>query len=610
MSTEVREDLRLSLGEGAIRHPDREQPFELGAPVFMPDVTGLSELLEHWADRRSGLACAYFIDMDNKVSTLRWGELRDAASRWAGAMAARGVRPLDRVLLALPTSAALLTAFFACQWLGATPCIVEAPVHGKGLASWCDRVLPKLSLVEPRLIITEASLTDLVQAGLAQLGSVQQVVDPALLASGRGLPRCAANSAPAILQFTSGTTSQPKAVVCSPSAVLANLRGIGGDCRQFHAGDLMLGWLPLFHDMGLVATTLSALAHGIPVALMPPAAFVLRPARWLWAAHMFRASLAFAPNFAFRLCLRRLGEGHAELAGLDLSAWRCIFNAAEFIHADTARAFSARYAAYGLPAQALTPAYGMAEMTVGVSSRESGAPLHVDVISRAELGRDRAQPSPPGSADAIELVSLGRVFAGHELAIHDEHGQPLPERCQGEIVLRGPSLFDGYYRDPVATREVSRAGWLRTGDLGYLAQGEVYITGRCKDLIIRGGENLHPHLLEEAASGVPGVRAGRVAAVGLLSALAGTEEIALLVETGETAPENLRRLRYEIENAVQRSTGLRPDHVLLVAPNSVPVTTSGKIRRASARETILRNLAREAPSASTFGSRADPRAST
>jgi acyl-CoA synthetase (AMP-forming)/AMP-acid ligase II len=315
---------------------------------------------------------------------------------------------------------------------------------------------------------------------------------------------------------------------------------------------------------------------------------------------MFRGSLAFAPNFAFRLCLRRLAQGHAELADLDLSSWRCAFNAAEFIHAETARSFSAQFAGYGLPAHAMTPAYGMAEMTVGVSSRENGAPLSVDLISRVELGRtQQAERGEPGSLDAIELVSLGRVFAGHELEIHDAEGRALPERCQGEIVLRGPSLFDGYYRDPEATCAVLRDGWLHTGDLGYLAAGEVYITGRSKDLIIRGGENHHPHLLEEAAGAVPGVRAGRVAAVGLVSALAGTEEVALLVETGETDNANRERLRREIESSVLRVSGLRPDHVVLVAPNTVPVTTSGKIRRASARETILRSLAQRAPSAQT-----------
>jgi fatty-acyl-CoA synthase len=589
--------VRMASAEAPIRHPDRQQPFTLGAPVSVPDVATLAELLAHWAALRPEQPCAYFLDLEDDVTTLTWGTLRDEARRWAAALAELGVAAGDRVLLALPTSADLLIAFFACQWLAATPCITDTPTRGKGLSSWCERISPKLALIAPRVLIAESSMADLVRDGLAQAGTAQQVIGTSSLCahtqpgSGVELPYRAATGSPAILQFTSGTTSQPKAVACSQRAVLANLRAIGGETRQFHAGDLMVGWLPLFHDMGLVATTLAALAHGIPVALMPAAAFVLRPARWLWAIHMFRGSLAFAPNFAFRLCVRRLPEGHRELAQLDLSSWRTAFNAAEFIHAETTRSFSARFAPHGLPERAITPAYGMAEMTVGVSSRESGQPLAVDVISRAQLSRTARAESSALGTDALELVSLGRVFGGHELAVHDAQGKALPERTEGEIVLRGPSLFDGYFQNPAATREVLRDGWLYTGDLGYLADGEVYITGRSKDVIIRGGENLHPHLLEEAAGSVAGVRAGRVAAVGLPSAALGTEQVALLVETGETGPESLQRMRREIEATVKRASGLCPDHVLLVAPNTVPVTTSGKIRRASARETILRKLA-------------------
>jgi acyl-CoA synthetase (AMP-forming)/AMP-acid ligase II len=562
----------------------------LGAPASVPAVSNLAELLAHWARVCPERAAAYFLDLEGQATRLGWGELHAAAMQGALALSAQGVVASDRVLLALPTSAELLIAFFACQWLGALPCIVDVPARGRGLRPWCDKVLPKLALVKPRLVIVEPGLATDVQAGLAQAEPGSRVISVAALAEGAARFCAPTPGASAILQFTSGTTSQPKAVVCTQRAVLANLRAIGGGVRQFHQGDLMVGWLPLFHDMGLVATTLAALAHGLPAALMPPAAFVLRPARWLWAVHRFRASLAFAPNFAYRLCVRRLAAGDPELSGLDLSSWRCAFNAAEFIHADTARSFSTRFAPYGLPLHAITPAYGMAEMAVGVSSRPFSQPLRVDQISRAALARDgEARRCAPGD-DALDLVSLGRVFDEHELQIHDAHGRPLPERHEGEIVLRGPSLFEGYYQNPDATRAVLRDGWLRTGDLGYLAEGEVYITGRSKDVIIRGGENHHPHLLEEAAGAVAGVRAGRVAAVGLASAAEGTEQVALLVETGETSSEAQQRMRREIELSVQRASGLKPDHVVLVRPNTVPITTSGKIRRASAREAILREL--------------------
>jgi fatty-acyl-CoA synthase len=577
------------LGPGAERHPDRSAPLTLGAPAGVPPVESLVELLEHRAEQRGDI-CAYFIDLNDNIRRLSYDTLRTRARRWASRLRELGVEPGDRVLIALPTGEELLVAFFACQYCAALPCIVEAPAKGRALAAWCGRIGPKLKLAEPLVLVVEASLRDAVRSGLEPLGSLPCLVDPDWLDPGSPLATPVVGRT-ALLQFTSGTTSHPKAVVCSQAAVLENLRCIGSGVRQFRERDLMIGWLPLFHDMGLVATTLAAVAHGIPVALMPPAAFVLRPARFLWAVHVLRASLSFAPNFAYRLCLRRLAEADPELEGLDLSSWRIAFNAAEFVQAETARAFSARFARYGLPANAMTPAYGMAEMAVGISSHDPAAALRVDLVSRECLARDgQARAVARESPDALELVSLGRVMAGHQLEIRDPLGNALPERHQGEIVLRGPSLFDGYFRDPEATRGVLSAGWLRTGDLGYLADGEVFITGRAKDLIIRGGENHHPHLLEDAASGVAGVRSGCVAAVGLLSETSGTEQIALLVETRETGDEARQRLRRAIEEAVQRVSGLRPDHVLLVSPNRVPVTTSGKVRRAAAREVIMQEL--------------------
>jgi fatty-acyl-CoA synthase len=302
--------VRLGPGKDAGRHPDREIPVPLGAPAVVPTVSTLWEVLEYWAAAREDRACAYFIGVDDVVTSLGWSTLRDRALRCACGLAAVGVLPGETVAIALPTGEDLLVAFFACQRLGALPCIMDPPGRGRGFSVWCDRALPKLTLAEPRVLIADNEMLDALRDALARAATPWRVIGlSAITSMGTATgepPKPSAPYGPAILQFTSGTTSQPKAVVCSQEAVLANLRCIGGEVRQFYEGDLMVGWLPLFHDMGLVATTLAALSHGMAVALMSPAAFVLRPARWLWAMHTLRGTISFAPNFAFRMCVRRL----------------------------------------------------------------------------------------------------------------------------------------------------------------------------------------------------------------------------------------------------------------------------------------------------------------
>lgn len=581
----------LQLGPGAGRHPDREPSLGASAPAVMAPAQTLPEAVAHWAKVRPAHPLFYFVDLEDGLTVLTAGALHHNALRVAASLRARGVRPGNRVALSFETSPDFIECFVACGLLGATPCLIELPSTKAAARSWSARLRVKLTLLGARGIVIDPDFADLAQESLADLplGPGEErpfVAVPEALADEAAPFELLSVDADevAFIQFTSGTTEAPRGVQVSHRALLANCAAIGERSR-WNVDDLMVCWLPLSHDMGLVASTLASLLHGIPTALLPPLGFLLKPARWLWAIHYFRATSSFAPNFAYQLCVKRIKPG--ELEGLDLSSWARAYNAAEFIHADTVRHFTERFRAHGFDHDAWRPSYGMAEMVVGVSLREPDEPVHVETISRSALASTRrAVHLSEEGPDALAVFSVGRVLRGIEVRVVDDEGEAVGERHQGEILLRGTSLFGGYFRDPEATRSVLRDGWLHTGDLGYLAGGQLFICGRNKDLIIKAGENHHPYTLENAAGQVAGVRAGCVAAVGISNPHTGTEDVLIVAETSEVEPEALRQLCKRVEEAVSRGSGVRPDRVLLVAPHTVPKTTSGKIQRAAIRKNI------------------------
>jgi acyl-CoA synthetase (AMP-forming)/AMP-acid ligase II len=570
------------LEPGAAIHPDRLSPHPRPALAELPVGESLGQVLLHHGRQRPDAAFGYFIDGDGLVERVSWRDALGRAEAVAISLAQTGAHPGERVVLALPTSLDLLVGFVACQLLGAVPCIVEPPPAGRGLKPWALRLVPKLSVLQPCAIVTSSDSVEPVREALPEQHALIVDARPAHAPERLTWYR-APDTAPAFLQFTSGTTDRPKAVACSHRAIFANIRGFAR-LGLWNEGDLLVNWLPLFHDMGLVASTLAPILHGIPVALMSPQMFLMRPARWLWAIHAMRGTISFAPNFAYQLCVKRVEE--QDTVGLDLSCWRLAMNAAEFVHADTLDKFEGRFASAGFSRSAFTPSYGMAEMVVGISTKRPGEPVIVDRISRSILRRDgRAVPASEDD-DATEIVQVGTVLEGHDVRIADANGNELAEREEGEIQIRGPSLFSGYYGNEAATNEVIVDGWLRTGDLGYLAGGRLFVSGRAKDVIIRGGENFHPHSLELAAATVLGVREGCVAAVGVPNLVSGTEDVVVAYETQETLPETLMAMGRRIEDVLQRCTGLRPDRVIPLAPRAIPKTTSGKIQRGLVRKLL------------------------
>jgi 1-acyl-sn-glycerol-3-phosphate acyltransferase len=363
-----------------------------------------------------------------------------------------------------------------------------------------------------------------------------------------------------------------------------------------------VSWLPLYHDMGLIGAWLMPLYFGMPVVVLSPLAYLSRPARWLRAFHSYRGTISAAPNFAYELAGAKIAE--EEIQGLDLSAWRAALNGAEPVLPATLERFAKRFAKCGFQREALLPVYGLAEASLAVAIPPVGRGPLVDHLDRAAFEREgRAVPQPPCTtapdtetgakedSNVISFVSMGPPVPGQEVRIVDERGEDVGDRVEGKLWFRGPSTTQGYYRNEAATSallpEGAAAGWVNSGDRAYRADGEIYITGRVKDIIIHAGHNLYPHEIEDAVARVPGVRKGCVVAFGAADPNAGTERLVIVAESRERNRDARARLAQAITAQVTEMLGLPPNLVEIVSPNVIPKTSSGKLRRDATKQLFL-----------------------
>lgn len=511
---------------------------------------------------------------------VEWVQFHDEARSMAAAMQARGVVPGSHVGLLGPTSRPLVTAIQATWLCGAAIVVLPLPMRMGSIEEFVAQTRVRLASADVDLLLIDPDLAPFVEPipgdpPMAQFAEVMgKVPSSAFVRPPDDL------DALAILQFTSGSTSDPKGVMLPHRQVGANLDAIALGTALDPDVDVLISWLPLYHDMGLIGLMSLGMTTGTDLVLAAPQDFLASPLRWAEWFDRYQGTATAGPNFSYSLLARALGRSST----LDLSRWRIALNGAEPIDPKTVEAFCAAGAAHKLDPRAVFPAYGMAEAVLAVSFPEPFTGMGVDVVDRRVLeDNNYAAALEAGGEGSRSLVKLGRAVKGLELRIVDAGGNSLSEREVGEVQVRGASITTGYYKRPEVTAASFDGEWLHTGDLGYFAEGDLVVCGRSKDMIIVGGRNVFPEDVERAAAEVEGVRPGNVIAFGI-EGKKGKETIVVIAETKATDIVSTRKL---VAERVLASVGLPASEIVLVEPGTIPKTSSGKLQRSLCRTRYL-----------------------
>jgi fatty-acyl-CoA synthase len=528
-----------------------------------------------------------FLPDDEAAAETRLGyrALYLEARALASVLDGRGVRRGDRVLLVLPTSPDFVITFFALLRLGAVPCPSYPPAALEKADVGLERLRHIARHAGATLCITNRELHPLLGDLAHAVPGMRDVVDTEeLFASRPGADRRsdARPEDPAFIQYTSGSTSHPKGVLLGHHNLVCNVHAIG-QALKINRHDVGVSWLPLYHDMGLIGVLLFCIYWRLPLALLSPGAFLLKPARWLWAIHRFRGTLSPSPNFGYARCITHVRA--PQRAGLDLSSWRLALNGAEPVNAGTLRAFEEAFAPHGFSPGAMLPVYGLAESSLAVTFARPGEPVRHLAVDRAALAAGRVRPAAAGRP-AIELVCVGEPVPGHDVRVVDSAGMEVDPDEVGHIVVKGPSVMQAYFGDAAATAAVVRDGWLWTGDLGFFAGGGLFVAGRAKDLIIVGGKNHYAEDVERVAESVEGVRAGGAAAFGVYDEERARDLLVVVCESARSG-EDAAPLADAVNERVCAECRVTPDEVVIVPPGTIPRTSSGKRQRSLCRQQYL-----------------------
>jgi len=542
-------------------------------------------------------------------TAVTFGELYERASAAARELGRRGITNGHAVAIMLPTGPEFFYTFMGVLLAGGVPVPIYPPFRADRIAEYAERQSAILANAGAKLLVTFRQAETVARLLKPRVVSLNGVVNAAELCREKmsevkeewsPVPvRAAHGNDLALLQYTSGSTGDPKGVMLTHANLLANIRAIG-EAIEVRAEDVGTTWLPLYHDMGLIGAWLMLMYYGLPLAVLSPLEFLTRPERWLRAVHRYRGTLAAAPNFAYELCVKKVTD--EQMAGLDLSSWRAALNGAEPVNPETIERFAARFARCGFHKAAMLPVYGLAEASLAVTVPPLGREPKVDRIERAAFEREgHAVPTSETGANTIAFVSVGRPIPRHEVKIVDGEGREVGERVEGYLWFRGLSATQGYFRNPEATRKLfpesagmssegrnpllvtrntaEEGAWVDSGDRAYVADGEVYVTGRVKDIIIKAGRNLYPHEVEEIAGRAEGVRKGCVVAFGLRDAASGTERLVVVAEARVQGASEREKIARRINEEMVAALGMPADVVEILPPQAIPKTSSGKLRR-------------------------------
>ncbi|MBI5510122.1 MAG: AMP-binding protein [Deltaproteobacteria bacterium] len=549
-------------------------------------ATIIEAFLAH-ARARPEASFATFIGSSPPDVTWTFGQALEQARRAAGGLVAEGLGAGDRVVIVGGNEPAVAAVLLGAMGRGMVPAVVHPPIRAeaKAAATYLENIVVK---AEPALVVVASAEIAASVGGGRRLRTAAELLTSAAPPVELQPP---AESAPAYIQFSSGSTGAAKAVLLCAGAQAQNAYATGVEIRA-QDDETWVIWLPLYHDMGLMSGLLIPLFLGHRTVLLAPERFVERPVAWLQAIDLHRGTLTVAPNFAYALVARRASP--ERLAGLDLSCLRVAFNGAEMVLADTVARFEAALAPVGLRPDTVFPVYGLAEFTLSACYWDVGRPILVDHVARGDLARGYAAPALENDRRATSFVSVGHPVAGHRLRVVDDRGQECQEREVGEIQLAGRSRMLGYVGDPALSAATMAGEWLLTGDLGYVAAGQVFVCGRKKDLVIRFGENFYPADLESVAATAPGVRAGRLAVLGVADLRLATERVWLVIEA-ELEPAAAYELAAAVRAFVLEAAGFKFDGISVVPPGFIDKTSSGKVRRYAVRDKLLVLFGRGTP---------------
>jgi len=559
-----------------------------GPPAPPPRHPTLAHALLAAATHPSGVT---FVDLREREVRLGWDQVV-ARARAAGArFRAWGVAPGDRVAIVLRTEPAFLDAFFGAWLAGAVPVPLYPPVRLGRLEEYRAATARMLALSGARLVVSGGGtlrlLGEVVERAALPLGCR----DAAELTAGMPPARhpafdpgpLAPPGALGLIQFSSGSTVEPKPVALTHAALQAQVDALTVLVAPV-AADVLVSWLPLYHDMGLLGGLLGAMSYPGPLVLIPPEHFLARPALWLRAVARHRGTISPAPSFAYAYCADRVDA--ADLAGLDLRSWRLALDGAEPISGEALRRFAARFAPHGFDPRSLVPVYGLSEAALAVTFARPGVPLRGRHVDAARMARDGLVVDGDR-----EVVPVGTPVPGVAVEVRDQQGRPLGEDRLGRIWVSGPALFAGYFGDGAATAKALVDGWLDTGDLGFWSGGQLHVHGRAKDLVIIRGANHAPEEFEESLTGLEGLRPGCAVALGRPEPDGGESLLILAERSRERNPDGDAELEEAVRRGVLRRTGIAPAEVRLLAPGTLPRTSSGKLRRQEAlRRSMMGDL--------------------